>query len=339
MNRSVSIHPAFILLILGAIIAILFLISTTAAFQNQPDTFSLAITLDLILTIPLVYFILIRKKSIPNFTVLPVMVLGIILAGIILPAENQYYLELVKTWFLPVIELTLIGIIIYKVRKASLYFKSHTENHTDYFTLLKEACSQIVPKAVVHAFATEIAIFYYGFINWKSLKISSNQFTYHRETPTRAILVALIFLVGVETVVFHILLSKWSETAALVLAIISIYSGFQVYGLLRSLSKRPYSLEEDQLILRYGIFGETHIPYEFIDTFEINDKDFEKNDKNRKLSILGDLEAHNYIIGLNTENTLSGFYGIRKKYMKLAFHVDDVKDFHSKLQSRVHLNT
>ena len=73
---------------------------------------SSAITFDLLITTPILYYLIIRKRSIPKTTIIPVFILGIIVASIILPQAHQGYLELVKTWFLPLLEL---GVFTYLV--------------------------------------------------------------------------------------------------------------------------------------------------------------------------------------------------------------------------------
>ena len=91
--------------------------------------------------------------------------------------------------------------------------------------------------------------------------------------------------------------------------------------------KRPISIENNKLYLRYGIMTETTIKISDIDFIEQSSKDIELNDETRKLSFLGELENHNIVIHLKTENTLIGLYGIKKKFKKLALHVDDKVGF------------
>ena len=49
----------------------------------------------------------------------------------------------------------------------------------------------------------------------------------------------LIFSIAIETFAIHLLLLKWSETAAWILTGISIYTAIQVFGLAKSITQRP----------------------------------------------------------------------------------------------------
>lgn len=313
------------------IVCLMVLIANSSIFQNNANAVAIGITFDLVLTVPLVYFLLIRKTNIPVTTVVPFLILGIVVCSIILPPENQYYLNLFKTWALPVIELSIVSYIVYNIRKAVKQFKLNKDQSFDFFTTLKTTCSEILPKGLVMPFVTEIAVFYYGFIYWKKRTLRENEFSYHKESGTITLLIAIIFIVGIETVTVHVLLSKWSIIAAWIFTFLSIYSGIQIFGFLKSMLKRPISVEGNKVNLRYGIMSETTINIEDIVSVEITSKDFEKSKENRKLSILGELESHNMVIRLKNENTLTGLYGVKRTYKNLAIYVDDKQEFKNRI--------
>ncbi|TXG37356.1 hypothetical protein [Seonamhaeicola maritimus] len=315
------------------IVCLMVFIVNSSMFQNNTEVLAIGITFDLLLTVPVVYFLLIRKTNIPKTTVVPFLILGIVVCSIILPVENQYYLNLFKTWALPVIELSIVSYIVYNIRKAIKQYKLNKTQSFDFFTTLKKTCGEILPKGLVMPFVTEIAVFYYGFVYWKKRRLKENEFSYHKESGTVTLLIAIIFIVGIETVTVHVLLSKWSHIAAWIFTFLSIYSGIQILGFLKSMLKRPISIECNKVYLRYGIMSETTINIEDIDAIEITSKDFEKSKENRKLSILGDLESHNMLICLNKENTLIGLYGIKRTYKNLALYVDDGVRFKNRILS------
>ena len=59
---------------------------------------------DFLITIPLVYFFLIRKKEISNKTTITVAFLGLAIASVILPKENQEVLVRIRMLLLPLVE-------------------------------------------------------------------------------------------------------------------------------------------------------------------------------------------------------------------------------------------
>lgn len=73
------------------ILLLLFVVGLTQTqiFQTAPQAFSNAILLDLLVTIPLVYFLIIRNRAVPRITVLSTFVLGIVVASFIIPVESK----------------------------------------------------------------------------------------------------------------------------------------------------------------------------------------------------------------------------------------------------------
>jgi len=338
MDKTFNIQKSLIIFGIPLfIIGIMILIAKSSIFSVNPSSLSIGITVDLLLTVPLVYFLLIRKTSIPKTTVVPFLIVGIVICSLILPAENQYYLNLFKIWVLPIVELSILSFVIYNVRKAIKDYKLNKNESFDFFTTLKNTCYKILPKVAVIPVVTEIAVFYYGFIYWKKRKLKSNEFTYHKDSGTITLLVAIIFIVAIETVTFHILLTKWNNTVAWIFTFLSIYSGIQIFGFLKSMIKRPISIENNKLYLRYGIMTESIIDIENIESIELSSKDIETNKETRKLSFLGELESHNVIIRLKEEETLIGLYGIRKKFKILALHVDNKIEFQDRINNALQL--
>jgi len=324
MHKTINLQKNLILFgIPLLIIGLMIFIAKSSIFINNSNSLATGITFDLLLTVPFIYFLLIRKTNIPKTTVVPFLILGIVISSIILPSENQHYLNLFKTWVLPIVEISILSFVIYNVRKGIKHYNLNKNESFDFFTTLKSTCYEILPKGFVIPVVTEIAVFYYGFIYWKKRDLKENEFSYHKESGTVALLIVIIFLVAIETAVFHILLEKWSNVAAWILTFISIYSGIQIFGFLKSMFKRPISIENNKLFLRYGIMNEATINIEDIESIELSSKDVELNKETRKLSFLGDLESHNLIIKLKKENTLIGLYGMKRTFKNLTFHVDD----------------
>ena len=299
------------------------------------DTLTLAISADLLLTVPLVYFLLIRKSKIPKTTVVPVMLLGLLVGYSFLPAEHQEYLDLFKTWGLPLIEILVVTYVMIHVRKAILSYKKLKNTTPDFYDTLKEVCRNMLPSKLAVAVATEIAVFYYGFVAWKKRKAGNDEFTYHKNSGSLSILGGILMIIGAETIAFHFLLAKWSSVAAWILTGLSLYTALQLFGFARALSKRPIVLEPGMLHLRYGILNETALALNNIEKIEVSSRELGSGREVRKLSFLGELEAHNIIIYLKNENTLTGLYGISRKYKVLGLHLDAPHEFKEKVDHAI----
>lgn len=296
---------------------------------------SAAITADLLFTVPLVYFLLIRKTDIPKITVIPVMVLGVVVGSNFLPTESQTHLELFKTYGLPLIELSVLGLIVFKVRKGILAYRGLKGNAPDFYDTLKQTCAQVLPKKLVNAFATEIAVFYYGFVRWKKPVPTANVFTYHQRSGSSTLWGALLMIILIETFALHFLLATWSPTVAWVLTVLSSYTAIQFLAFSKSLAQRPHELGANQLILRYGILKETAIDFENIEHIELARTGIKDDPMHRRLSALGELETYNVILRLKKAQVMHGLYGIQRTYNTLALHVDDPQAFQASVDQRI----
>ncbi|SHJ33318.1 hypothetical protein SAMN04488508_107333 [Aquimarina spongiae] len=317
------------------LIGILIWLASLKIFDQNLGLLAKGVTIDLLFTIPIIYLLLIRKKNIPKITIVPVFVLGMIIASNVLPKEHQTLLQWVKTWIFPIVELGVVTFILYKVKQTFALYRDRVQSIPDFFSALKNACEEIFPGKVGTLLAMEIAVFYYGFLYWSKRVISKNEFTYHKNSGTISLLIALIPIIGIETYVLHVLLEKWSTMVAWIVSGISVYSGIQIFGFLKSLMKRPISIDNNQLHLRYGILSETSINLHHIESVEISSKDLEWNTTTRKLSPLGELESHNVIITLKEEQVLYGLYGMKKTFTTLAFFVDHKEQFKSCLEEQL----
>jgi hypothetical protein len=294
---------------------------------------NLAITIDLLLTVPFVYFLLIRKSEIPKSTVVPVMIIGLIIGLNFLPEESQTYLTMFKIWALPVIEISILTFVVIKVRSAIKKYKDLKGSTPDFFNAVKKTCNEIFPKKMVLPITTEIAVLYYGFINWKTREINENEFTYHKNSGTPALFGGFIMIIGIETLALHFLLARWSIIAAWILTTLSIYSAIQVFGFAKSLSQRPISINNDSLTLKYGILNEVEIPFINIDNIELSKKSLDKDTLTKTLSPLGAIESHNLVIHLKKRNELTGLYGRKKEFMVIWFYIDEPIAFKEKLEN------
>ncbi|MEO9485458.1 MAG: hypothetical protein ABJG47_18505 [Ekhidna sp.] len=322
------------LLPIACIVACVFA-ANSSHFTANPSGLSLAITFDLLVTTPVIYFLIIRKRNIPKTTLVPVFILGIVIASIILPSEHQFYLSQVKTWFLPFLEIGVVTYLIITIRKAFRKFKQHEHTSIDFFTTAKTAAEDIMPKALSTAFATELSIFYYGFISWKKRELAAHEFSYHKTTSTRMILGVFVFLIIIEAFAVHLALQHWSATVAWILTILSIYACLQVFGIVRSLSKRPVTIEDDALILKYGVMGESMIPLSQIKAVREQTKSLTDSKEIVYLSPFKDMEGHNVVIEVERPAQLASFYGFKKTYSTIVVYLDDPKAFVNELAQAI----
>lgn len=334
MTRSISNYRPLIAVGTVAIAFTTIFIIAQNLDWNQSSQMSWALTADLLITIPLVYALIIWKTKVPKTTVVPVLIAGLVLGNYVLPESEKTFLNLFIEWVLPVVELSVLGFVIFKVRQVIRTFKHQKETSTDFFDVVKKTCAELFPKTVSLLVATEIAVIYYGFFRWKKRKQLTNEFTHHKSTGSFAVLVAMIMAVLVETAVLHILLINWNATVTWILSALSLYTAFQVFGIARSLSQRPFAALNDAFVLRYGIMAETELAYSQIASIERTSRDLNKDEGEKPFSPLGDLEGHNVIVTLKAPLIIRGLYGMKKEAIALALHLDDPQSFIERFHSK-----
>ncbi len=330
MRRTASIHTLVIFtgvfILFGGLIL---LMKSSLLNTGNGHLLSFGISADLIIMIPGLYFLAIRKTKIPNGTVIPVMVIGLILGLAFLPLQHQSYLQLFKNYALPILELSILTFVIFKIRRIRQAYNQirnasgYTKERTDFHSTLLQSLEGVLPRPIAILLVSEISVLYYGFINWTSVKQHKKQFSYHKESGTLALFGAIILIMLVECCALHFLLNKWNPIVAWIISGLSIYTCLQIFGIARSMPKRLTEITDQHLILRYGIFSESIIPLSTIKSIEISGRDLDKeNKKECTLSPLGGLDAHNMIIHLHSEGIIKGLYGMTKPFTTIAFHID-----------------
>jgi len=310
------------------IASFLFILTRSDHFQKSSSELSYAITLDFLITIPLVYALIIWKGGIPKFTILSIFILCLLVASYVIPENEQELLDQVKYIAIPVLEIGIFSFLIYKIRSIS---KSISENglaSLDFYDKLKMACQSTFPGRVGKLFCTEIAVMRYALFPLKKVAIMPNEFSYYKKSGIKSIIAVLIGLVLVEVIVVHLIVAQSSEKIAWILTAVGLYALIQVLSLLRSMNHRPITInyEEKILELRYGFFAETAIPFSWITELEINKKSLAESKSVIKLSPLDLVDTHNIILKLDRTHILHKIYGIEKEYKSIAVFIDEKED-------------
>ncbi|MFY7671537.1 hypothetical protein ACOSP6_10685 [Tenacibaculum sp. MEBiC06402] len=289
--------------------------------------FSVYITIDFLLTIPVIYFLLIRKKKIPKFTVFSVFVLATLMASYFIPNSDQNALSYAKIYIVPLLEVGVVSLIIHKARLLFKTYKNTNEN-LDFYDSIRIATAQVFPEKIAHFLSAEITVFYYLFFNWKKTKNSEGLFSYYKEGTYNGVFLGIILVIMIETFVLHFIVVKWSIIAAWILTTLSVYTLLQFLALLKAIQKRPilFNTEKKELILRFGFAGFAKVTTDNIENVEFNSKDIE-DEEIQYFSFLGQLSGHNTIIHFKEKIEFESIYGIKKEAKALALIIDDKRAF------------
>ncbi|WP_108867788.1 hypothetical protein [Aquimarina aquimarini] len=312
------------------IIALAVLLGKTSLLQEYPNTVSILITYTLTIVSPLVFLILIWEKKIFRLTAIPFFTIGIILVRFLLLEEQRVHLEVITTYLLPVIEILAILYIVYKSYMSIKSFRANAKEDADRYMVFKKTAYDMVENRFLTNFlASEIAYVNYAFFEWRTRALKDNEFTCYKKSGVTSVFGGIIFVVLLETIVLHLILYRYDlKILAWVFTFSSLYVAMLIFGHLKSMKFRFSKLKEDQLILRYGLFGDARINLDMIEKVESTTKDVDiKEKKVAKLAMISDMEDHNIALYFKEKQKVEGAYGIIKECDVLLLYIDEKKHF------------
>ncbi|MCC2546965.1 hypothetical protein LJY25_10955 [Hymenobacter sp. BT175] len=301
------------------------LVTHSAAFQLRGPVMALAVTVDLTVGIPaLYYFFVARRYQLPLSTVAVVFTLSLGVAAWLLPPDGQQYvgwlrnLLLVAEPLLTVLVLVRLRGVLRAYRAARLHYPDFTDNLASSFrTVFGSALAPVV---------SEVAMFRYALLFWLTpaplpASQSTHSFSMHRESAFTAIMATLLLVSVVEMTVVHLLVMRWHPGAAWALLGLSAYSLLFVLGHLHAVRQRPVLVQEQVLMLRVGLLWRVRLPRAAIaSAVPIR----ELPALPELLNLAGPLvTAPNVLLTLHEPVAASGPYGLRKKAPHLALYVDE----------------
>ena len=311
-----------------------YLIVHSSKFLLHPDIIYLAVTIDLTIIIPTIYYFLIpRKLNISSTTVLIVFFFCTIVAVILIPARDHKYLDEIK-YLLIFTELATILYTIVKLRKIIKEYKFQSQRRSDFVYNLTIAMEKVMGNFKIWSILIgEINTFRYGLFFWlgkKEIKKGQKFFTTHKNSGYVAIWTIIFFVTLIETTGLHLLISNWSPEAALVITVLGIYGIIFFISDLASIIKRPVVFYDNKLFFRIGTRWNAIIDPEIIQSVE-SIKNFDKHENKDTLScaLAGD---PNIKITLTKPITFKSFYGIKRSSDKFVFNIDSEKEFFDEIK-------
>lgn len=311
-------------------------ISFSSKFRLHPEQLSIAITLDMLVTAPLLYFLLIRNSAISKMTVLRVFIVGILLAGMIFNNQSNLFLHIVKVWISPVIECVVICMVLRKFYYANREYKANAgkgKNATyyiDFFshcrTVLKEVTGG---EKAGNILSSEVAVFYYAFFSKKTKQAdNSSSFQSYKKNGVLLLLVTFLCLFLIETAAMHFLIRIWSTKAAWILTTLSFYTCLQLFAHIKAVKARPVTIDGHLLQLRNGLAGDATVLISNIEKIELTGK-MVPGKLVVKLGLTKTLEEHNVALYLKQPVLVTRFFGIQKKALVILFFVEHPQAFFS----------
>ncbi|MEL7144802.1 MAG: hypothetical protein AAFO69_00430 [Bacteroidota bacterium] len=287
-----------------------------------------AISVDLTITTAFFVFLFLRKQKLNLAAIGPVFILLLIVSSFIIPPEKQSTLLFLIDYVAPLIELTVLGFVFYKIYKARKHFISMDGG--DFQRKLEVVLIETFNNKIASRLAgSEISMFYYLLFKWKK----DDGFTYHRNSGILTILVAVSLIAITETVVVHLLLVNYLPVLAWILFFISAYSSLQVISLAKAVTLRPVYFDSKQLYLHYGWLMRADIDLSNIQSVQrFKAKDDADKDAFLFMGLMRGSEEDGVMIETNEPVTVNRLWGT-KETNKIFLPIDQAAEFVEILRS------
>lgn len=304
----------------------------TLRLENMTDWLTITITLAMITVGPtLIYFLILRPRSMPKLWVYLSLLACLWAAYLIIPSSQRGYLNTMLFWLLPIIEISVILIVVYGIVKGVRGYRSIQSDEKHNFLEVVEIALE--PKLgrgfVLHAVLTELSVIYYSIFIWfKKPSINSNGiFTYHKNSQIKSIVILCSILIFVEGVLFHFLLQMWSEIIAWIFTVLNVYGLLYIIGLYNSVKFLPHVIGENYLIIRLGYQSGIKVEINNIESIQTAKASSitDKVSKDTYYSLLK-IDSPQYEIILKEPALMKSSYGKTTYVNSVVFRADNPKE-------------
>lgn len=284
----------------------------------------IALTIDLVVVVPLAYFLLVlRPRRLPIVTLVPVLALSGLAASRILPGDQQQALRVFELAAVP-LELGLLAWIGW--RAARIIRKSRRPSGLDPIERLRQAAFEVTGSDRVAAIlASEIAVFRYAIGSWRArphVPAGTRALTLHRRGGHGSMVVGFVLVISCEAVAVHLLLAPWSALAAWLLTIGSAYAALWLVADYRATVLRPILIGPRHVLLRAGLRCTLEVPRERIVAVGRTRPEFGKESVD--LTFLG---TPTRWLTLSEPMSAEGPYGMRRRVRAIGIAPDAPEEF------------
>jgi hypothetical protein len=292
------------------------------AFSNSPDYIAIGVTLDLTLTMAVLFWLtLVRGRVLPPTTIVAVLLAGVSLASAILPAGHRSFPARLAVLSAPM-ELALLAWIAWSATRiirsvrlsgASLPFEE---------ALRLAARRALGPYRSVDALASEATLVFFGLFSWRHgphVPAGAVPFWVHRRSGAGAVLAAILLAGVAETLAAHFLIAHWSSGWAWMSTGASVYSAFWLLGDWRAMALRPVLVSSKEIQVRIGLRWRAAIPLTCIQRICPGPDPVGHPD----CAVASAVGAPNLYLHLAQPVELEGLFGLRRRGECIGIRVDE----------------
>ena len=319
-------NPYPLLLLGGGSLAFLAaFVIRTQAFASHPDVLAWAFTFDLTISLPLLWWLFaVRTGRAGAVTLIPIFVIGVAAAGRIIPTAQHSFVDQLRYIAAP-LDLVTIALVVRRLARIR-----RIDGSGDPIARIERACAEMFGNGyAARAVAFEISIIYYAFTGWR--KRAPAGFTVHQRSGWGTVAGVFVFLIAVESIGAHLVVQMWSVKAAWIVTTLDLYGLFWLLGDFQALRLRPTRIEEDTLVLNYGLRWRAEIPLSAIAAIE--PVHGEADWKRKGVLKMAMLDEPRLLIRFTEPRTMQGLAGIRRTFDAIAILADDDAGFADALRA------
>ncbi len=240
-------------------------IATFVETSRHPDIMAIAITADLVVGVPLLYYLLLaRKRFLPLPSIVPVFILTLFAVRFILPPSQQWLLRF-SEFLIPAIELSLALFVLFKLRHIIRDVRRARQDSLYFMDALRTGIRKSLRSDLATALlATEVAMFYFVFGGWFTRFSASREdatiYSYYRNSGFTLLFWPIVTLVVVEVGLLHLVVSIWTQAGAWILTSINIYTLLWMVGHFQAARLQPVIVDDNYIYLRTGLIWRSQTP-------------------------------------------------------------------------------
>ncbi len=298
-------------------------IASRVEASPQPSVLAIAITLDIAVGVPILFYLLVvRKDFLPLSSIVPVCVLSLLIVRFVLPTSEQSFLRF-SDFLIPAIELIVAAFLLIKLRCVIRDIRTARLECLYFTDALRTGIRKSVKSDFVAAIvASEVSMLYLVFAGWfakfRTSRPVVSVHSYHRKS--NFLFWPLMALVIVETFGLHLVISIWTPTGAWVFTAVSIYTLLWMIGHIHASRLQPVIVDDQYIYLRTGLVWRGQIALSNVSEVRKVTRADRQADGFVNVSLLGDPDV---VIVLRDPELLEGLFARKKEAMILGIALDD----------------
>jgi hypothetical protein len=298
---------------------------------KHPDAVAAGVFADITIVVPLAFFLIVSRGRNRCRGLTPVFLASLAGAAFVLPAQYRAALPLLRLLAVPA-ELAAVGLLLLGIRRGL----SGAASGDDVLERLERSLSQSLPNPrLARAIAYEISVLYYGLFSWRQRVPMGTvrSFSYHRTGGYGAVVFLVIMISAVEIVSVHLLVARFSTTAAWVLTGLGLYAVLWILGDFQAVRLRPLIVDDEVLRVRLGLRWSLDIPFKLIDSVRpvTNPPPPKRSAGHLQVALL---TRPQILLDLREPLKAVGPYGLEKDVRTVAIAVDDLQGLRLALRQR-----